>query len=60
MKIEVKVSCELPPDVTDEEFLAYVEDAVQANIGMLHPSEPLFNLDRTTVKASLLKGQQRT
>lgn len=53
--ISVIVTATLPPRVTAAAFKAYVENEVRAAVGGLPPNDPLFHLDRDTVKVRHLK-----
>jgi hypothetical protein len=41
-----------PPTATRSECLAYIDRAVRVECGQLHPEDPLFDLDRDTVKVN--------
>jgi hypothetical protein len=52
--VVVAVECDLPPGVTQAQFKQHVVDNVQAGCGCLHPDDPLFHLDRKTVRATII------
>jgi hypothetical protein len=47
----VMLAC--PLGVSSERMRQYIEDEIKANVGHLHPEDPLFNLDRDTVDVSI-------
>jgi len=50
MKIEVTVQIEVPMNVYIDDVKEYVRDAVKTHCGGLHPEDPMFNLNRDSVK----------
>ena len=48
-----RVELELPSGVEELHMEAYIEDAVKSMKGMLHPLNPIFHLDRNSVKVRL-------
>jgi hypothetical protein len=51
-RVNFKVSLELPAGVKAKALQEYIADAVRAHRGGLRPSDPLFDLDRDTVKVT--------
>jgi hypothetical protein len=50
MKMKVEVHADVPRGVSKEQWCQYVYESVVSCIGMYHPEEPLFDLDRKTVE----------
>lgn len=50
MKVSYIVTLELPADVGIEEGAAYIRDEVRAGCGGRSPDDPLFHLNRDSVK----------
>jgi hypothetical protein len=44
------IEVDLPDGVSASEFRAYAETEIRAGKGGLHPDDPLFNLERSSVK----------
>lgn len=59
MKVRFIVEVELPHRVTLEEMRQYIEDEVKAGVGQLHPADPLFDLDRDSVKVTIRHRMKR-
>jgi hypothetical protein len=53
MRARFLVSLDLPSGVSLEQMRQYIEDEIKTNIGRLPPDEPLFDLDRDSVKVSV-------
>lgn len=49
-KMRFVVELNLPPGVSVADMRRYIEDEVKANVGQLHPDDPLFRLDRNSVE----------
>lgn len=58
MRYRFVVEVDVPSGVTPEEFREYIETEVQANVGRYPPEEPIFHLDRKSVK--VFKGRKTT
>jgi hypothetical protein len=58
MKISVIVEADIPDGVSEAEWVYYVQQEVRCNVGCLDPHEPLFHLDRETVKAKIVKTNE--
>jgi hypothetical protein len=58
MKVFVLIEAELPTHMDDEDFAAYAKDSVQACVGGYHPNDPIFALDRKSVKAYIVKEEK--
>ena len=52
MKYRFIVEVDLPFGVSPGEFRDYIETEIQANVGSRMPEEPIFHLDRKSVKVS--------
>lgn len=46
-----------PPGVSHPRMVEYIEEAVAAWMGQLHPDDPLFQLDASTVK--VVRGRRK-
>lgn len=55
-KFEVQV--EMPRGVDLLRMKEYIEESVQSNVGMLHPDDPLFHLERKKVKVKTISGKR--
>lgn len=53
-QISFVVTFDLPRNATAAEARGYVKDSVAACCGGLHPEEPMFELDRASVKVHRL------
>jgi hypothetical protein len=58
-EISVVVTAQVPSGVSVAEWKAYVELEVACNVGRMHPDEPLFELDRKSVKVSSVPAQKK-
>jgi hypothetical protein len=56
VKYRFVVEVDLPSGVSPGEFRDYIETEVQANVGCRMPEEPIFHLDRKSVRVS--RGQK--
>ena len=54
MKRQFIVEVEMPEDVTITEMSNYIHGAVGCECGSLHPDNPLFDLDRDSIKVQHL------
>ena len=52
-KIKFTVEVELPPGTTAKDVASFLKEEAFVNIGMLETSDPLFYLDRKTVKVGI-------
>jgi len=59
MKMSFLVELEIPAGVSVEDACAYVKNAVATECGSFNPQNPLFHLDRRSVRAVYVKNQQR-
>jgi hypothetical protein len=50
MKHSFRVILDLPSGVSLSEMRHYIEEAIKTSIGQLPPEDPLFYLDRSSVK----------
>lgn len=53
------VECDLPPGVTAAEFKRWIVEEVKAAFGGLHPDDPRFALDRSTVRGTVIPRDVR-
>lgn len=61
MKQSVEVEANVPEGVTIGEWITYVRESVMTLKGAFHPSDPLFYLDRASVKVRrMIKSQPKT
>jgi hypothetical protein len=51
------VTLEVPSGVTIGAMCGYIEDEVKAGIGHYPPEDPIFNLDRSSVRVRVMKGK---
>ena len=54
------VTLDLPHGVDRARMCEYIREAVAANIGMLPPEDPLFHLDRKSVRVAHVPRQRTT
>jgi hypothetical protein len=53
-RVYVLVSIELPPYAHEDEVAEYVLDATKSYAGGLHPDEPMFHIDRDSVRLTVI------
>lgn len=44
------VTLDLPPRVSPEQMAAYIEQEVKCGVGQMMPEEPIWNLDKDSVR----------
>jgi hypothetical protein len=52
--VVVAIECDLPPRVSAAEFRKYLIGEACAGVGCLSPDDPLFHLDRSTVRGTVI------
>jgi hypothetical protein len=52
--VVVAIECDLPPGVSAARFKQYLLDEAKANVGQLPTEDPLFDLDRDSVQATII------
>ena len=55
MKGKFKVTVDLPKGVTQVEMGEYIKQSIRTMAGSLHPDDPMFDLDRDSVKVSVFR-----
>jgi len=55
MKAYILVELDLPKHMDDEDIAVYVQDSTRACVGGYHPDDPVFQLDRKSVKAHYIQ-----
>ena len=55
MKAYVLVELEIPKHMDDEDMAVYVQDSTRACVGGYHPDDPVFQLDRKSVKGHYIQ-----
>lgn len=51
--VTIVVTAKLPPSVTKQELRNYMLIEIASGVGGLHPDDPLFDLDRKSIKVTL-------
>ena len=59
-KTRFLVTLDLPPKVTLKQMAAYIANEVKCGVGQMMPDEPLWNLDRDSVKVTPINGPNST
>ena len=54
-KVYVLIEADLPRDMDEEDFASYAQDSVRACVGGYHPDDPVFQLDRKSVKGHYIQ-----
>lgn len=55
MKVYVLIEADLPKGMDEEDFGSYAQDSVRACVGGYHPNDPVFQLDRKSVKGHYIQ-----
>jgi len=55
MKAYVLIECDIPRHMDGEDIAAYIQDSTRACVGGYHPNDPVFQLDRKSVKAHCIQ-----
>lgn len=53
------ISLDMPKGVTVPEMQQYIDSAVRVWKGQLPPEEPMFNLDRDSIRVTVVKQRRR-
>ncbi len=54
-KAYILIELDLPMHMDDEDIAAYVQDSTRACVGGYHPNDPVFSLDRKSVKGHYIQ-----
>lgn len=54
-KVFVLIEADLPKHMDNEDFAVYAVDSIQACVGGYHPDDPVFSLDRKSVKGHVIQ-----
>ena len=55
MKAYILIEADLPRHMDEDDLGAYVQDSTRACVGGYHPDDPVFQLDRKSVKGHYIQ-----